>query len=81
MGFGRALCSTTKRLIAAYRSTTETKTPRLHRRLDRFHKYKRAVELLIQLHGDLPVSAIKKPHARLYREALQDVPQRRTGEC
>ena len=44
------------------------------------HEYRRAVELFIQLHGDLPVAAIKKSHARKYREALQDVPQRRTGE-
>ncbi len=44
------------------------------------HEYKRAVEMFIQLHGDLPVAAIKKSHARLYREALQDVPQRRSGE-
>jgi hypothetical protein len=35
-GFGLALCSTTKRLIAACRSTTETKTPRLNRRLVSF---------------------------------------------
>jgi integrase len=44
------------------------------------HEYKRAVEMFIQLHGDLPVAAIKKSHARLYRETLQDVPQRRSGE-
>jgi site-specific recombinase XerD len=44
------------------------------------HEYRRAVEMFIQLHGDLPVAAIKKSHARVYREALQDVPQRRTGE-
>jgi integrase len=36
--------------------------------------------MFIQLHGDLPVSAIKKSHARLYREALQEVPQRRSGD-
>ena len=47
---------------------------------DTVHEYKRAVEMFIQLHGDLPVAAIKKPHARRYREALQEVPQRRTGE-
>jgi integrase len=47
---------------------------------DTVHEYKRAVEMFIQLHGDLPVAAIKKSHARLYREALQDVPQRRAGE-
>ena len=36
--------------------------------------------MFIQLHGDLPVAALKKSHARLYREALQEVPQRRTGD-
>jgi integrase len=44
------------------------------------HEYKRAVEMFIQLHGDLPVAVYKKSHARKYREALQDVPQLRTGE-
>jgi integrase len=44
------------------------------------HEYKRAIEMFIQLHGDLPVAAIKKSHARRYRGALQEVPQRRTGE-
>jgi integrase len=47
---------------------------------DTVHEYKRAVEMFIQRHGDLPVATIKKSHARLYREALQDVPQRRAGE-
>jgi hypothetical protein len=42
-------------------------------------EYRRAVELFIQLHGDLTVAAIKKSHARQYREALQDVPRKRTG--
>lgn len=46
---------------------------------DTVHEYKRAVEMFIQLHGDLPVAAIKKSHARKYREELQEVPQRRTG--
>jgi transposase len=31
-GFGSALCSTTKRLIASCKSTTDTKTPRFNRR-------------------------------------------------
>ncbi len=44
------------------------------------HEYKRAVEMFIQLHGNLPVVAIKKSHARQYREALQEVPQRRAEE-
>jgi integrase len=42
-------------------------------------EYGRAVDLFIQLHGDLPVASIKKSHARLFREALQDVPRRRSG--
>jgi integrase len=44
------------------------------------HEYKRAVEMFIQLHSDLAVAGIKKSHARVYREALQDVPKHRTGE-
>jgi hypothetical protein len=47
---------------------------------DTVHEYKRSVEMFIQLHGDLPVAAIKKSHARLYRQALQEVPQRRSGD-
>jgi hypothetical protein len=43
---------------------------------DTVHEYKRAVEMFIQLHGNLPVTAIKKSHARLYREALQEVTSR-----
>jgi hypothetical protein len=43
------------------------------------HEYRRAVEMFIQLHGDLPVADIRRPHARQFREALQEVPQRRTG--
>lgn len=43
------------------------------------HEYKRAVEMFIQLHGDISVAAIKKSHAREFREALQEVPRVRTG--
>ncbi len=43
------------------------------------HEYKRAVEMFIELHGDLPVAEIKKTHAREFREAVQQVPQRRVG--
>jgi integrase len=43
------------------------------------HEYKRAVEMFIQLHGDLPVADIKKSHAREFREALQQVPSIRRG--
>jgi integrase len=47
---------------------------------DSVHEYTRAVELFIQLHDDLPVAAIKKSHALRYREALQEVPKKRSGE-
>jgi integrase len=44
------------------------------------HEYKRAVELFIQMHGDLPVAEIKRAHAREFREALQMVPSVRAGK-
>jgi len=44
------------------------------------HEYKRAVEMFVQLHGDIPVASIKKSHAREFREALQEVPRIRTGK-
>jgi integrase len=43
------------------------------------HEYKRAIEMFIQLHGNLPVAEIKKGHARTFREALQLVPSVRRG--
>jgi hypothetical protein len=43
-------------------------------------EYERAIRLFVELHGDLPVVQIRKSHARLFREALQEVPQRRTGK-
>jgi integrase len=44
------------------------------------HEYKRAVEMFIQLHGDLAVVEIKRPHVRQYREAIQAVPRHRAGK-
>jgi integrase len=44
------------------------------------HEYRRAVEMFIQMHGDLPVSQIGKRHAREFIEALQWVPRIRTGK-
>jgi integrase len=44
------------------------------------HEYKRAVEMFIQLHGDLAVVEIKRSHARQYREAIQAVPRHRAGK-
>ncbi len=44
------------------------------------HEYRRAVEMFIQMHGDLAVVEIKRSHARQYREAIQAVPRHRTGK-
>jgi integrase len=43
-------------------------------------EYERAIELFVQLHGDLPVATITRDHARTFREALQDIPWPRPGE-
>jgi hypothetical protein len=43
-------------------------------------RYQRAVEMFIQLHGDMVVADIKKTHARTFREALQEVPRTRGKE-
>lgn len=43
------------------------------------HEYKRTVEMFIERHADLTVAEIKKSHAREFREALREVPQRRIG--
>jgi hypothetical protein len=43
-------------------------------------EYERAVDLFIQLHGDLALTAIMKSHAREFREALQRVPRIRKGK-
>ena len=42
-------------------------------------EYKRAVEMFIQLHGDLPVSQIGKRQAREFADALPLVPRIRSG--
>jgi integrase len=43
-------------------------------------EYERAIRLFVELHGDLPVSQIRKSHVRHFREALQAVPRRRIGK-
>jgi integrase len=42
--------------------------------------YDRATKLFVELHGDMPVAQIRRSHARQFREALQDVPHKRTGK-
>jgi integrase len=43
-------------------------------------EYERAISLFTELHGNLPVAQIKRTHARQFREALQEVPARRSGK-
>jgi integrase len=43
------------------------------------HEYTRAVDMFIQLHGNLAVTDIKRSHARTFREALQLIPRTRKG--
>jgi integrase len=43
-------------------------------------EYERAIRLFTELHGDLPVSEIRRRHAREFRQALQEMPRHRTGK-
>jgi integrase len=43
-------------------------------------EYKRAIDLFIELHGDMPIVNIGKRQAREFRQALQEVPRQRMGE-
>jgi integrase len=43
------------------------------------HEYGRAIEMFIQLHGNLRVLELRRSHARTFREALQSVPKTRKG--
>jgi integrase len=43
-------------------------------------EFTHSVDMFTQLHGNMPVAAIKKAHALEYRRALQDVPRHRTGD-
>ena len=43
-------------------------------------EYQRALRLFSELHGNLPIVQIKRPHARKFREELQDIPRHCPGE-
>jgi hypothetical protein len=47
---------------------------------DTVTEYRRAVEMFIQLHGNLVVAEIKRRHALEFRDAIRLVPSRRTGK-
>jgi integrase len=44
------------------------------------HEYGRAVDMFTQLHGDLRLVDMRRSHARLFRDALQQVPKLRKGD-
>lgn len=46
---------------------------------DGVHEYTRAVEMFIEVHGNLAIADIKRSHASQFREALRQVPKRRKG--
>jgi integrase len=43
-------------------------------------RFKYALDRFTELHGDLPVARIKRPHVLRFREALKEMPLRRTGK-
>ncbi len=43
------------------------------------HEYSRAVEMFVQLHGEMRLVDMRRSHARAFREALQTVPRLRKG--
>jgi hypothetical protein len=43
-------------------------------------EFKYAVDRFTELHGDLPVAQIKRPYVLRFREALQEMPLRRSGK-
>jgi integrase len=42
-------------------------------------EFERAIRLFIEMHGDLPIVQLRRKHALTFREALQDMPQKRKG--
>ena len=42
--------------------------------------YERATKLFTELHGDISVASIRRVQARQFREALQNIPHKRTGK-
>ena len=46
---------------------------------DGVHEYSRAVEMFIELHGNLAIADIKRSHASQFRDALRMVPKTRKG--
>jgi hypothetical protein len=84
-GFGSAVCSTTKRLIAACKSTTDTKTPRFNRRFVSLAK-KLLVEQNLDFVRDIPQRFAIVDTGRIVAEGnidelTSEIVQRHLGLC
>jgi integrase len=63
-------------LSAAYEGWKKSAT----RPANTLREFNYAVDRFTELHGDLPVAQIKRPHVLRFREALQEMPLRRRGK-
>jgi integrase len=68
--------SSSGRLSAAYEGWKKSAARSTHT----LWRFKYAVDRFTELHGDLRVAQIKRPHVLRFREALQEMPLRRTGK-
>jgi len=69
-------CSASATLSAAHEGWKKSAA----RPANTLREFKYAVDRFTELHGDLPVVQIKRPHVLQFREALQEMPLRRSGK-
>jgi hypothetical protein len=69
-------CSASATLGAAYEGWKKSVT----RSANTLREFNYAVDRFTELHGDLPVAQIKRPHVLRFREALRAMPLRRRGK-
>jgi hypothetical protein len=69
-------CWASATLRAAYEGWKKSAT----RPANILREFNYAVDRFTELHGDLPVAQIKRPHVLRFREALQEMPLRRRGK-
>ena len=69
-------CSESATLRAAHEGWKKSAT----RPANTLREFKYAVDRFTELHGDLPVAQIKRPHVLRFREALQEMPLWRSGK-
>jgi integrase len=69
-------CSASATLRAAYEGWKKSGA----RPANTLREFQYAVDRFTELHGDLPVAQIRRPHVLRFREALQEMPLRRSGK-